>query len=97
MKKLLTRQCISCRVQATRENFFRILQKNDPSSSIHEAVLNPSKREFGRSLYICKNQSCIKTAVKKKKLEKLLKVSKASLNRLIEKLEGEVNKKTIVT
>lgn len=38
-------------------------------------VLNPDSKTFGRSAYLCYNQSCIEKALKKNKLNRILKTS----------------------
>ena len=44
-------------------------------SSTGEVVVNPNSKTFGRSAYLCYNQSCKEQAIKKKKLNKALKIS----------------------
>ena len=36
-------------------------------------VVNPNSKTFGRSAYLCYNQSCIEAALKKSRLNKVLK------------------------
>ena len=38
-----------------------------------KVVLNPDSLTFGRSAYLCYNQSCIEKALKKNKLNRVLK------------------------
>ena len=38
-------------------------------------VVNPNSKTFGRSAYLCYNQSCIEQALKKKKLNRVLKTN----------------------
>ena len=38
-----------------------------------KVVVNPNSLTFGRSAYLCYNQSCIETALKKNRLNKVLK------------------------
>ena len=38
-------------------------------------IINPDSKTFGRSVYLCYNQSCVEQALKKKKLNKALKIS----------------------
>lgn len=90
MKKTQTRQCISCRVQLPRNSFIRILKKQHLSDNSYEVVLNPNKYEFGRSLYICRNLDCTRIALKQKKIEKILKVSQASLKNITEILNNKI-------
>ena len=43
--------------------------------SSQELVVNPNSKTFGRSVYLCYNKSCVEQALKKKKLNKALKIS----------------------
>lgn len=40
-----------------------------------EIVVNPDSLTFGRSAYLCYNQNCIEKALKKNRLNKVLKTS----------------------
>ena len=42
--------------------------------STKEVILNPDSLTFGRSAYLCYNQSCIEQALKKNRLHRVLKV-----------------------
>ena len=46
--------------------------KNQEGGNI---VINPNSKTFGRSAYLCYNQSCIETALKKSKLNRALKTN----------------------
>ena len=48
-----------------------------------EIIVNPDSKTFGRSVYLCYNQSCIETALKKNRLNKALK-SREDLKGLID-------------
>lgn len=64
------RQCISCKTFQEKENLIRITK--DYKDGI--VKLNQASSYQGRSVYICKKQECLENAVKKKKIEYLLKV-----------------------
>ena len=38
-------------------------------------VVNPNSKTFGRSAYLCYNQNCIEQALKKKKINRVLKTN----------------------
>ena len=40
-----------------------------------ELVVNPNSKTFGRSVYLCYNQNCIEQALKKKKINRALKIN----------------------
>ena len=62
------RKCVGCGEFKTRENLIRIM-KTDKDG----LVVNPNSKTFGRSAYLCYNQSCIEAALKKSRLNKVLK------------------------
>lgn len=64
------RKCVGCGEFKTRENLIRIM-KTDKDGF----VVNPNSKTFGRSAYLCYNQSCIELALKKSKLNKALKTN----------------------
>ena len=66
------RKCVGCGEFKTRENLIRIM-KTDKDG----LVVNPNSKTFGRSAYLCYNQSCIELALKKSKLNKALKTNAA--------------------
>ena len=43
--------------------------------STDEVVVNPNSKTFGRSAYLCYNQDCIEQALKKKKINKMLRIN----------------------
>ena len=65
------RKCVGCGKLFDRENMIKITRKN-----LHgEVVLNPNNKIFGRSVYLCYNNSCIEAAFKKNRISKVLKTS----------------------
>ena len=62
------RKCVGCGEFKLRENLIRIM-KTDKEG----LVVNPNSKTFGRSAYLCYNQSCIEAALKKSRLNKVLK------------------------
>ena len=65
------RKCISCGELKTREDMIKITKEY----SSEEFVVNPNSKTFGRSAYLCYNQNCIEQALKKKKINRVLKIS----------------------
>ena len=43
--------------------------------SSSKVILNPNSKTFGRSAYLCYNQNCIEQALKKKKINRALKIN----------------------
>ena len=65
------RKCIGCGKLKDRENLIKITRE----SSHGDIVINHSNKIFGRSVYLCYNNSCIEAAFKKNKISKILKAS----------------------
>ena len=69
MEEKLFRKCVGCGELKSREEMIRIIKEH----STGEIILNPNSKTFGRSAYLCYNQSCIEQALKKKKINRALK------------------------
>ena len=66
------RKCVGCGELKPREDLIRVM-KTDKK----ELIVNPNSKTFGRSAYLCYNQSCIELALKKSKINKALKTNAA--------------------
>lgn len=55
------RKCISCGELKPIENLIKITKEHDSGN----IVIQPNSKTFGRSVYLCYNESCIKMALKK--------------------------------
>ena len=55
------RKCISCGELKPIENLIKITKEHDSGN----IVIQPNSKIFGRSVYLCYNESCIKMALKK--------------------------------
>ncbi|MBE7710942.1 MAG: YlxR family protein [Cyanobacteria bacterium SIG31] len=65
------RKCVACGALKPREDMIKITKV----SSTGELVVNPNSKTFGRSAYLCYNQSCVDQALKKKKINRALKIN----------------------
>ena len=65
------RKCQGCAKIANREEFIKITKCH----STGEIVINPHNKITGRSLYVCKNKTCLDSVFKKKKFEREFKIS----------------------
>ena len=65
------RKCVGCGELRPRENMIKITK----DSKTGRLFINPNSKIFGRSAYLCYNQSCIEQALKKNKLNRVLKCS----------------------
>ena len=70
MGKDKLRKCAGCGEIKSRESMIKITKEH----STKEVILNPDSLTFGRSAYLCYNQSCIEQALKKNRLHRVLKV-----------------------
>jgi len=65
------RKCIGCGIVKNRDNLIKITKEH----STDNLVINGHSKIFGRSAYLCYNNTCIENAFKKNKLQKILKTS----------------------
>ena len=65
------RRCVSCWKIKNRKDLIKITASNINGN----VVINPDSVTFGRSAYLCYNQSCIEAALKKSKLNKALRTN----------------------
>ncbi len=71
MEKETLRKCIGCFQAKNRKNMIKITREH----GTQKIYINPNTKIFGRSVYLCYNNTCIKDALKKNKLAKFLKAS----------------------
>ncbi len=70
-KHIPLRMCMGCRKMKPTGKLLRIAR----DFNTDEVKMDTDKRIFGRGAYICRNEECIKLAMKKKALEKVFKRS----------------------
>jgi len=103
MKRRLTinlkkpiRQCIACRKELDRACLVRLTRILDATAG-DSIVINPDKYQIGRSAYICKEDECIKKAIRNKRLAKLLKTSSEIVQSILCELESlTIQKKEVL-
>ncbi len=66
---MVERKCAGCGKIKNREELIKITKQNAHS----DLVINGDTKIFGRSAYLCYNNSCIEIAFKKNRLQKALK------------------------
>lgn len=65
------RKCIACGELKPRSELIKLTKE----FLTNNVVINPNSKTFGRSAYLCYNRSCIEQALKKKKLNRALKLN----------------------
>ena len=77
------RKCVSCGILKKRRDLIKITREKTSGN----VVIEPDSKIFGRSVYLCYNQSCIDNAFKKNKIYKILKtdanIDKSKLDDLL--------------
>ena len=77
MEHEIIRKCIACSEKKSRDEMIKITFEK----SSGKFFINPNSKIFGRSIYLCYNNSCVKEILKKNRLEKALKTSNTKLLR----------------
>ena len=65
------RKCVGCGELKPRDEMIKITKEHITGN----VVVNPNSKTFGRSAYLCYNRDCIEQALKKRKLNRTLKIS----------------------
>lgn len=79
--KEIKRKCQGCNQIFDRTNLIKITKLSDGTLKI-----NPSSKELGKSVYVCKNAECIKSFIKRKRLRTL----KINSPEMVAKIEEEL-------
>lgn len=70
------RQCVACKIKKDRKLFIRILQE----ATTEKIIIEPHRKEFGRSIYVCKNIKCIEALNKHKKFKDKFNLEELKIN-----------------
>ena len=65
-----TRTCIGCRDKKNKKELFRIVNSKEKG-----IIVDFNQKEQGRGTYICKNNECLKKAIKNKGLSRTFKIN----------------------
>ena len=76
---VIERKCCACNKIFNRSQFIRIMTEYNTG----KIIINPNSKQFGRSIYLCKKEECLKIAIKKKRLKNLSKEDIEALKRII--------------
>ena len=66
---MVERKCAGCGKLKDRNELIKITREKCNAN----VIVNPNNKIFGRSVYLCYNNSCIEAAFKKNKLQKALR------------------------
>ena len=84
-KKVPMRQCVGCGEMKSKKDLIRVIKTPE-----EEIILDATGRKNGRGAYMCANMECLRTAMKRKGLERSLKV--AIPQDVYDSLEQEMSK-----
>lgn len=65
---MIERMCVSCKKRLPKEELIRI------SSDKQNAIIDQSKKQTSRAIYICKNEKCINILKKSNAIKRILDV-----------------------
>ena len=88
INKRLLRKCISCGEFKPREELIKITKEHQNGN----VVVQPNSKVFGRSAYLCYNQECISSALKKSRINKAFKTNVNITNEMLLELLQHTNK-----
>ena len=69
-KKIPMRMCVGCREMKPKRELIRVVRSPEGEVSI-----DPVGKKPGRGAYVCRQEACLKRAIKQKQLERQLEVT----------------------
>jgi len=87
IKKIPQRRCVGCGLSKNKSDLIRVVRGPEPENEIS---IDLKGKKSGRGAYICKDENCLKKAVKAKKFDRSLetKISDEILEALLEQLRA---------
>jgi len=70
IKRIPQRKCVGCGVSKNKNELIRVVRSPE-----NEISIDLKGKKSGRGAYICRNQDCLKKAVKAKRFDRSLEVS----------------------
>ena len=83
IKKVPLRKCVGCMQSFEKKDLIRVVRSPEG-----EVSLDFSGKKSGRGAYVCRNATCLKKAIKSKRIERNLECSIP--DEVYERLEGEL-------
>ena len=86
-KKIPLRQCVGCGQMKAKKEMMRVIKTAED-----EIVLDVTGKKNGRGAYLCRDEECLKAAMKNKGLERSFKMSidKMIYENLQKEYEGNI-------
>ena len=84
VKKIPLRKCLGCMESFPKKELIRVVRTPEG-----DVCIDLTGKKSGRGAYICKSESCLKKAVKSKRIQNNLEVSLS--DELIDALTKELN------
>ena len=86
-KKIPLRQCVGCGQMKAKKEMMRVIKTAED-----EIVLDVTGKKNGRGAYLCRDEECLKAAMKNKGLERSFKMSidKMIYEKLQKEYEGNI-------
>ncbi|MBQ8163573.1 MAG: YlxR family protein [Clostridia bacterium] len=86
VKKIPQRKCLGCMNSFPKKELIRVLRLPDG-----EVTIDLTGKKSGRGAYICKNEACLKKAIKSKRIASNLEVeiSDDIVNQLLKELNSD--------
>ena len=69
-KKIPMRMCVGCREMKEKRELIRIVRTPDG-----ETLLDTTGKKSGRGAYVCRNEECLRRAIKQRQLERQLEIT----------------------
>jgi len=85
VKKLPMRRCVGCGESKPKKELIRVVRT--PEADI---ILDPTGKKSGRGAYVCRDKTCLRKAMKSKRLERSLETEIPA--DICESLERELDK-----
>uniref|UniRef100_A0A7C5YR12 DUF448 domain-containing protein n=1 Tax=candidate division CPR3 bacterium TaxID=2268181 RepID=A0A7C5YR12_UNCC3 len=63
------RQCVGCMIKRPKNELFRLVYDKKSNCWVPYCEVKSKVIFFGRSIYVCKNTTCLKRALKKKRIK----------------------------
>ena len=91
VKRIPQRKCVGCGTIKNKKDLIRVVRSPE-----NEISIDLKGKKSGRGAYICKDENCLKKAVKAKRFEKNLEVeiSPGILEALLQQLKSEPEQET---